>query len=106
VQSNNIQVGLTTLRLIMEKSDLKKNYILERSGRTSFEELRVDETIFSLTNGSLGTRGHFIEGYGSGDYPQTLMNGFYNTYPFVMRKIINNFLKKDKPLSCYQMLHM
>ncbi len=56
-------------------------YIIERNERTTLEDLYSDETIFSLANGSLGTRGHFAEGYGTDDHPITLLNGFYNKYP-------------------------
>lgn len=66
----------------MKYQGLDHNYIIRRIGGTSTDALRFDETIFSLSNGSIGTRGHFTEGYGIHDYPQTLMNGFYNTYPF------------------------
>jgi alpha,alpha-trehalose phosphorylase len=58
-------------------------YIIERHQRTSLELLYDDETIFSIANGIIGTRGHFAEGYGAGnDYPQTFLNGFYNVYSF------------------------
>lgn len=54
-----------------------------RKHRIRAEELMVDETIFSMANGILGTRGHFTEGYGGNlDYPQTYMNGVYNTFPY------------------------
>ena len=54
-----------------------------RNHRMEPEELMVDETIFSMANGILGTRGHFTEGYGGKlDYPQTYMNGVYNTFPY------------------------
>lgn len=54
-----------------------------RNHRIKAEELMVDETIFSMANGILGTRGHFTEGYGGNlDYPQTYMNGVYNTFPY------------------------
>ncbi len=60
----------------------EKDFIVTRQDRLNIEELLSDETIFSLANGTLGTRGHFIEGYGTDDDPITLMNGFYNQYPF------------------------
>ncbi|MDR4969137.1 MAG: hypothetical protein RG740_05915, partial [Acholeplasmataceae bacterium] len=66
----------------MKKTKQQNNLIIERKNRKSYEELMTDETIFALANGVLGTRGHFIEGYGMYDYPQTLVNGFYNTYPY------------------------
>jgi len=59
----------------------QEEYIIKRNQRMSLEDLYSDETIFSLANGSLGTRGHFAEGYGTDDFPITLLNGFYNTYP-------------------------
>ena len=60
----------------------KEHFIVTRENRLKLEDLLSDETIFSLANGTLGTRGHFIEGYGTSDDPITLMNGFYNQYPF------------------------
>ncbi|MGE4572703.1 MAG: hypothetical protein AB7E09_08200, partial [Candidatus Izemoplasmatales bacterium] len=60
----------------------KEDFIVTRENRLKLEDLLSDETIFSLANGTLGTRGHFIEGYGTSDDPITLMNGFYNQYPF------------------------
>jgi len=60
----------------------EQDFIVTREDRLLLEELLSDETIFSLANGTLGTRGHFIEGYGTDDDPITLMNGFYNQYPF------------------------
>ncbi|PKM86374.1 MAG: hypothetical protein CVU85_08160 [Firmicutes bacterium HGW-Firmicutes-10] len=59
------------------------SFCLNRNQRKSIEQLYVDETIFAQFNGLLGSRGHFVEGYG-GDYdqPQTFINGFYNTYPY------------------------
>ena len=59
-----------------------EDFIIKREDRLKLEELLSDETIFSLANGTLGTRGHFVEGYGTSDDPITLMNGFYNQYPF------------------------
>ncbi len=54
-----------------------------RRQRISLDELKVDETIFSIANGFLGTRGHFTEGYGHPeDIPRTFLNGFYDIYPF------------------------
>jgi alpha,alpha-trehalose phosphorylase len=53
-----------------------------QSRKKDFESLITEEAIFSQANGMLGTRNHFIEGYGKDDVPITLINGFYNTYPF------------------------
>ena len=52
------------------------------SNAKDFESLMRDETLFVNANGSLGSKNHFAEGYGSYDYPVTLRNGFYNTYAF------------------------
>lgn len=65
----------------MKNDHFDDKFILHRNQRKSLEELFVDETIFSQANGVLGTRGHFAEGYGLFDYPQTYINGFYNLYP-------------------------
>jgi len=64
------------------KDAKQDKYIIYRKNRTAYEELMADETIFSLGNGVLGTRGHFSEGYGMHDYPQTLMDGFYDLYTY------------------------
>ena len=44
------------------------------------ERLRYYETIFTVGNGYLGTRGSFEEGY-EGDSPATLIHGIYNHAP-------------------------
>jgi trehalose/maltose hydrolase-like predicted phosphorylase len=44
------------------------------------EKLRYYETIFTVGNGYLGTRGSFEEGY-EGDSPATLIHGIYNHAP-------------------------
>ncbi len=75
-----------------------ENFILKRNGRTSLDELHEDETIFSLANGVLGTRGHFTEGYGVEDYPQTLENGFYNTYPFKYEENYKQFPQEGQTI--------
>ncbi len=60
---------------------LPKN--LERNQRFEKTELAVDETIFAQSNGILGIRGSFVEGYGlDSDDPYALINGFYNTIPY------------------------
>ncbi|MBU1094162.1 MAG: hypothetical protein KKH01_06850 [Firmicutes bacterium] len=74
------------------------NYILKRNGRTSLDDLHTDETIFSLANGILGTRGHFTEGYGIDDYPQTLQNGFYNIYPFKYEENYKQFPQEGQTI--------
>lgn len=61
---------------------LKNHDFLIQSNKKDIKSLITDETIFSQANGMLGTRNHFIEGYGIEDLPITLINGFYNTYPF------------------------
>ncbi len=66
------------MRLRREQQD---NFII-MSSKKDMVTMLSDETIFSQANGILGTRNHFIEGYGKLDYPQTFINGFYNTYPF------------------------
>ncbi len=63
------------------RSEQHDNYIIA-SSKKDMTTMLADETIFSQANGILGTRNHFIEGYGKQDYPQTFINGFYNTYPF------------------------
>lgn len=60
--------------------NLNENMIIKSMNQTAYEELSTDETLFALGNGKLGSRAHFAEGYGIFDYPQTLINGFYNTH--------------------------
>jgi len=55
---------------------------IRRINRFKMEELSVDETILSMSNGYLGVRGNFPEGYGLDTAKQTYLNGFYNTYPY------------------------
>ena len=56
--------------------------ILIHEDKVSIEDLKVDETLFSLSNGIIGFKGSFSEGYGNADdVPQTFINGFYNNIP-------------------------
>ncbi len=55
---------------------------INRNNRTKIEELLVDESIFAMQNGLIGVKGNFAEGYGDRDYKQTLINGFFNYYPY------------------------
>ena len=65
---------------------------LYRNNRLDKEELLVDETIFSIANGYLGTRGTFIEGYGKiFEYNQTYLNGFYNYYDYFYEENFSGF---------------
>jgi len=56
--------------------------IINRNNRMEHEMLLVDETIFSLSNGFIGVRGNFVEGYGFDQAKQSYMNGFYNQYSY------------------------
>lgn len=55
---------------------------LIHNDHSSLEQLKVDETLFSLSNGIVGFKGSFAEGYGQDDLPQTFINGFYNYIPY------------------------
>ncbi|WP_421657389.1 beta-phosphoglucomutase [Leptothermofonsia sp. ETS-13] len=46
------------------------------------------ETVFTLSNGYLGTRGSFEEGY-PGDRPSTLIHGVYDNVPTVFTELAN-----------------
>lgn len=46
------------------------------------------ETVFTLSNGYLGTRGSFEEGY-PGDRPATLINGVYDSVPIAFTELVN-----------------
>ncbi|MFU8793432.1 MAG: glycoside hydrolase family 65 protein [Acholeplasmataceae bacterium] len=72
---------MKTREYILQKEQ-RQHLILKRSNRLSKKELQADEAIFSIGNGTIGTRGHFIEGYGQNDLPYTFINGFYDTYPY------------------------
>jgi alpha,alpha-trehalose phosphorylase len=66
--------------------------ILARNNRTSMDELLVDETIFSVANGYLGTRGTFAEGYGTKkQYHQTYFNGVYDYYSYHYEENLTGF---------------
>jgi len=65
---------------------------VHREQRTSQKELLVDETIFSIANGYIGTRGTFTEGYGSNsEYHQTYLNGFYDYYDYHYEENLTGF---------------
>ena len=52
---------------------------------TDSEQIRQNETLFSLSNGHIGTRGSLEERHRTQAYSHsgsTLMNGFYDTEPF------------------------
>jgi alpha,alpha-trehalose phosphorylase len=73
---------------------------LIRKNRINREELAVDETIFSLTNGTLGVRGVFAEGYGTGDENRmTVMNGFYDYYDYKYEEYMPGFPKQGQKLA-------
>ncbi len=75
-----------------------EEYIIKRNQRMGLEDLLSDETIFSLANGSLGTRGHFAEGYGTDDFPITLLNGFYNKYPLRYEENYTGFPQRGQTI--------
>lgn len=52
------------------------------------EKLRARETIFTIGNGYLGTRGSFEEGYPNA-LPITLINGVYDDIPVVYTELAN-----------------
>jgi len=57
---------------------------------TKFDQnnLRSSETIFTIGNGYLGTRGTFEEGF-SADQAATLINGFFDDVPIVFTELAN-----------------
>ncbi len=57
---------------------------------TKFEpnSLQHRETVFTIGNGYLGTRGSFEEGY-PGAMPATLINGIYDDVPMVYTELVN-----------------
>ena len=72
---------------------------LIRENRITKEELLVDETIFSVANGYLGTRGTFVEGYGSDfEYNQTYLNGFYDYYDYFYEENFKGFPQKGQKI--------
>jgi len=54
----------------------------------SATQLHHKETVFTLGNGYLGTRGSFEEGY-VGASPATLINGIYDEAPLVSPELVN-----------------
>ncbi len=50
--------------------------------------LRHKETVFTIGNGYLGTRGTFEEGY-PGDWPFTLVHGVFDDVPIVNTELVN-----------------
>ena len=52
------------------------------------KQLHHKETVFTLSNGYLGTRGTFEEGY-PGSTPATLINGVYDAAPVVVTELAN-----------------
>ena len=53
-----------------------------------FSELHHKETLFTLGNGYLGTRGTFEEGY-PGDCPATFIHGVYDDVPIMHTELVN-----------------
>ncbi|MCS7283429.1 MAG: beta-phosphoglucomutase, partial [Anaerolineae bacterium] len=52
------------------------------------ERLRQMETVFTIGNGYLGTRGAFEEGY-PGETPATLVNGVFDDHPLAYTELVN-----------------
>lgn len=52
------------------------------------EKLNAQETVFTIGNGYLGTRGSFEEGY-PGSTPLTLVRDLYDTVPVFYRELVN-----------------
>jgi kojibiose phosphorylase len=65
---------------------------------TTFDPARLHhkETVFTIGNGYLGTRGTFEEGY-PGDRPATLVHGLFDAHPMVYTELVNlpNWLPFD-----------
>lgn len=66
---------------------MKENwYIVEDNFER--DQLHVRETIFTIGNGFLGTRGSFEEGY-PGQQPATLVQGVFDDAPLVHTELVN-----------------
>ena len=52
------------------------------------EQLHSRETVFTIGNGYLGTRGSFEEGYPHA-FPTTLVHGVYDDVPVVYTELVN-----------------
>ncbi|MGC9357384.1 MAG: glycoside hydrolase family 65 protein [Anaerolineae bacterium] len=61
-------------------------HIVERSFNPA--ELHHRETVFSIGNGYLGTRGTFEEGY-PGDWPMTFIHGLFDDVPIFHTELVN-----------------
>lgn len=70
-------------------SDMNCWTVVETSEATfSPTQLHHKETVFTLSNGYVGTRGSFEEGY-PGACPATLINGVYDDAPIVATELAN-----------------
>src|SRR6476619_3757774 len=65
-------------------------WIILETAETEFHaaHLHQKETVFTIGNGYLGTRGSFEEGY-PGAWPATLINGVYDAVPVVYTELAN-----------------
>jgi kojibiose phosphorylase len=52
------------------------------------DQLNYKETVFTIGNGYLSTRGSFEEGY-PGEIPATLINGVYDDIPLFYTELVN-----------------
>ena len=77
---------LTLDQLRNPQSPIRNWHITE----TTFDPDRLHhkETVFTIGNGYLGTRGAFEEGY-PGDRPATLIHGLFDAHPMVYTELVN-----------------
>ncbi|BAY60310.1 HAD-superfamily hydrolase subfamily IA, variant 3 [Calothrix brevissima NIES-22] len=78
--------------MTMDKQDNYRDFIYQDwiLTETQFhpEQLQSRETIFTIGNGYLGTRGSFEEGY-MGALPATFIHGVYDDVPVVYTELVN-----------------
>ncbi|MBN1487046.1 MAG: glycoside hydrolase family 65 protein [Anaerolineae bacterium] len=65
---------------------MSNNFIVENNFLS--EELQYKETVFTMGNGYLGTRGTFEEGYPN-ENAATLVNGVFDDIPIVYTELVN-----------------
>jgi beta-phosphoglucomutase len=69
---------------------VRSDWVVVETTENAFNptQLHHKETVFTLSNGYMGTRGTFEEGF-SGSCPATLINGVYDAAPVVFTELAN-----------------
>ncbi len=84
----------TTLSEVLEalngpwQPERPEQWVISEDQLPTVKMIRSRETLFTIGNGYLGTRGSFEEGY-PGDQPATLVHGFFDDAPVVYTELAN-----------------